>query len=71
MRPESASTTSLATFMMDPEADESDTNGPPEFDVVAEPAAGVRAVVGEPRSAMALLRLLLIFMISSPSGYNV
>jgi hypothetical protein len=66
----SASTTSLATFMMDPEADPADSNGVPEFDVVAEPGAGVRAVVGEPSSAMALLRLLLMFMISSPSGYK-
>ena len=57
--------------MMDPEADEADSSGVPDFDVVAEPGAGVRVVVREPSSAMALLRLPLIFMISSPSGYNV
>ena len=67
----SASTTSAATFMMDPEADEADSSGVPDFDVVAEPGAGVRVVVREPSSAMALLRLPLIFMISSPPGYNV
>ena len=55
--------------MIDPEADEADSNGIPDFDVVAEPGAGV--AVGERSAAMALLRLLLIFMISSPSGYNV
>jgi hypothetical protein len=57
--------------MMDPDADEADSNGVPDFDVVAEPGAGVGAAVGEPSAAMALLRLALIFMISSPSGYNV
>ncbi len=57
--------------MMDPEADEADSNGVPDFDVVAEPGAGVGVAVGEPNAAMALLRLALIFMISSPSGYNV
>jgi hypothetical protein len=57
--------------MMDPEADPADSNGVPAFDVVAEPGAGVRAVVGEPSSAMELLRLLLIFMIWYPQGYNV
>ena len=56
---------------MDPEADEADSNGIPDFDVVAEPGAGVRVAGGEPNSAMALLRLPLMFMISSPSGYNV
>ena len=57
--------------MMDPGADEADSNGIPDFDVVAEPGAGVRVAGGEPNSAMALLRLPLMFMISSPSGYNV
>lgn len=58
--------------MTDPEADEADSNGIPDFDVVAEPGAAVRAIVGESSSAMAVLRLLLpMFMISSPSGYNV
>ena len=43
--------------MMDPEADEVDSNGVPEFDVVAEPGAGVRVAVCESSSAMALLFL--------------
>jgi hypothetical protein len=55
--------------MMDPEADEADSNGVPDLDVVAEPGPGV-GVVGAPNAAMALLRLPLIFMISSPSGTN-
>ena len=57
--------------MMDPGADEADSNGIPDFDVVAEPGAGVRVGVREASSAMALLRLPLICMISSPSGYNL
>ena len=57
--------------MVEPEADEADSNGIPDFDVVAEPGAGVGVTVGEPSAAMVLLRLLMIFMISPPLWYNV